>query len=488
MNKSYLYSSCIFLSFIVIALWWWPALNAGYLLEDSWFLHYQKFSLVEIIRCFIEPRDFLGYYRPIRNTFLMLSSILFGLNQPFYPHLFIFLVFFGLIVALLAFYRRLMPPWMALLALLTFALSNVHLKPLIWLSATHNIFAAFFCALALIYRLHDSRMKSAAFFALALASRESSLGMLAALFWIEYLRLPSVPKVRKLFSRTYDLLIVASIFTVIFLWAPPVETSEPHIHTNLPIWMNHWVGYLLVFIWPKFYDYKFSVLSIPLPILFLSFLLSGLFLYHFTKQIINRQLSAIFGLVYLGGISLHLIYTSHWHPEYASLAAIGFYGFWAQWIGEMSSKKWVYRLSVTAALCICISVAIPYHYKIIRNYSQLWKTTNGWVYGLNELLLRLKPNEIPVIENVQHSQAGKVILDEIIFLPQYVRLKFPQKIILWNPSDNSVINRSYGLDFRSIRFAQPNRRLNGATLLFVQENHLTWIILRKEKIPYPKAQ
>ncbi len=143
---------------------------------------------------FTAPDLHLAFLRPLTSALMWLDHTLWG-RAPLPYHLHTLLWYAALLAAAALLLRRVLPPGLALLALLLFCLDDAHAMVASWVAARH---ASVACALGLLglsahIRWREQRWRPGAVlaplaFAAGLAASEMAVGMLAYLFAWELVR------------------------------------------------------------------------------------------------------------------------------------------------------------------------------------------------------------------------------------------------------------------------------------------------------------
>jgi hypothetical protein len=438
------------LAFAFLAIFWLPALGTGYLMEDSWFLFHRKLSLADLAGWFIESRDSFGYYRPVRRVFFAIPNLFYREPPPLLYHGISFLFFTGTVALAFGIYKSLLSDKrLAWAAAAAFGVAACFAKPMFWLAASHNIFAAFFCASALLLRLKGYRAGSALAFLLALGSRETSFGLLLPLLWIDFQRAG-----RWRLSESWELLLAGGAGAALLLGGrlPPYLPERG----GFWLWPLQWLKYIAVLLVPGFKQGGAALLAAGA---FTAFLLPVLI-----RQLWRREVGALFGLTLVGGLLVHLCFPLPWNEEYAGIAALGFFGFAFQQVGKLR----IYRLPVAAmVLVLFLSVGWIAREQASSYYGGLSDLGARWVQAFGTLESGLAPEEVVVIRAAA-SFSEDHEKPMLAFLPPYLRLRFPGRIVLWDLQGVPGAEGAFGLSIRALRQAEPQLRLQGAVLVHVR--------------------
>lgn len=473
----------------LVLAYWSPVLAAGYAFEDSWFLEYRNVSLGDLLVWFTEPRDILGYYRPVRNIFFAIPAQFFLLPPPELYHGLLLGVFLSVLFFLYRFYFSLLESEKAsLVAVFAYALCACHLKPLVWLSASHNVFAVLFCSMALFFQLRSQRLLTVACFILAISSRETSVGLVLALGWLAYIQAPAPFDWKAIWLRSWELWGVAFAFSVFFLWQPPQVVSDTGLgDTNLPLWLAHWLGYLFVFVRPTTDSFQATVLTASTITVTLAIVFSLLCAWGFMLQVRKREPVAVFGWIWLGGLGVHLVFVDRWHQEYAVLAGMGFFGFCASWLLKIAKGSRRRENFIFAIALVCIGWIALANRSELYEWQKPWALTQAWGQSFADFQKTIAAGDVIVVTQSESFQGSERQKSSLVFLPQYIRLRFPERIVYWDTSRLPWAALAYGLGHRHLGSTETRAHLMGQAVVFAREENFQWSIIRREVVTSPES-
>ena len=469
-----------FLIGIALILRWAGALRAGYSSEDSWYFDKKFYSIQDVFLWIFQIRDSLGYYRPVRRILFAIPNLFFAIPPPEIYHAAVLILFFIALFVLWKIYRRLgLSEASSFLAVFCVGISPVFEKSLFWISGSHNILAFLFFLLSLHSLLIGKRGWLLLFWCLALGSRETVLGLLPALLWVDFLQNPRF-EWRQMLQRNWPLLTVSLIFIAIFLGGQIPHTEGAHAKNLLgqnAIW--HGPGYLLLFFWPKWDNRPLLPGTAPMFVFYLSGILFLALVWKFKDFLMKKSNQAIWFFLFFGGMIVHLVHVEHWNPEYMSISAAGFFGIIFSVADRKKRTRWAVGLPI---VIIGILLVYPSWQNSERTFTAPWRLTEEWLAGLDRFCKGLDPEDVVVIEATETFQSNFRTY-QLVFFDQYLKVKFPGRMVLWNTKLIPIVAQSPWLGARALEYAYPNQRFQGNNLVFVRERNLAWEILRKERIP-----
>lgn len=459
---------------------WMGVFRAGYSSEDSWYLDQKFYSIQDLFLWIFQFRDSLGYYRPVRRILFALPNLFFAIPPPELYHALVLALFFVSLYFLGKVYRRLgLSESSSFLAVFCVGISPIFEKSLFWLSGSHNILAFLFFVLCLHFLLEGKRKPLLFCWCLALGSRETVMGLLPALLWLDY-RQNSPFAWQGMLRRNWPLLVISTIFAGVFL-AGQIPHTEGATAKNL-LWQNaiwHGPAYLLLYFWPKGDNRPLLPGTVPLFALYLSGIIFLGLAWRFAVSVKQRSSQAIWFFLFFGGMLVHLVYVEHWNPEYMAVSAAGFFGIVFSFVDQQKKWKWAVGAPMVFVTMLLVWPSLQ---NSERTFIAPWSLTKEWVAGLDHFYGGLNPGDVVVIDETQTFQTNFRTY-QLVFFDQYLKAKFPGRIVLWNTKSIPIVAQSPLLGARALEFASVSQRFQGNSLVHVREKDLVWEILRRETIP-----
>ena len=465
-----------------LVFFWRLALVGGFYAEDSWFFFDRSISFVDLLNWVFSPHDFIGYYRPVRRMFLALYSILAA--PEFSPELAAaasVLLYLSLFSAVFFLYRNVLKNiWVALGMAMAFALSPYIGKSILWLSASHNLFAGIFSALSILLLLKEMRALCVLFFALAVMSRETALGLVLPLCWLEYQN--NDARLNKdFFRRITPIFILSLFFSVIFIYsAPPNYVSDgiPRFFPG-PDFIQAWLAYTAIYFWPKI-GLSINILSHAWLIgAFAGALLFLLFLFGFKNYRAHKK-ELFFFWLWIGGLSIHLIKFDVWNFEYVLISSIGFFGLIGVAIEKHIKRAWT-LLAIAIAMPLGAAwISSGYADSFQKIYKEPWPIVEAWTFNLKKHLASIPDGAVVVISD---SETLKEEYNQVnsVFLTGYVSLRMPERVIYWDNENFPMLNK--GFRVRYFRHPRFNIWAEGQEIFYLEERDLVWRTAKQEKMP-----
>lgn len=240
-----------FLMLLSVTLAYFGSLKYGFSQDDWYFLSISTAHNLRDIFNFFNPWSQSGFafYRPLgTQLYYYLARQTLGLEgAPLGMHLFMLLLHSMSAYSVYRLVSKLSRNFhLSLMAGLIYATSATHFLSLYYLAATQQLLAALFSLLSINDFLDRHRFRSAAWFALALLSKELAI-MTPLIMLLAQLKLSNHLNLKKLLPRLYPLGLVAVLYLSLRLFGGLQIQSEYGLVLNLSVFSTIRWYYLFSF-------------------------------------------------------------------------------------------------------------------------------------------------------------------------------------------------------------------------------------------------
>jgi hypothetical protein len=431
---------------------WAVSLTTGFLREDSWLFHTVPPSLFDLGWSLLTPLDQQWYHRPVRHWAYVLLSFIFGIRpEPF--HLLSWLCVFGS----LGFIYKVLRKWHSIrpvivTCLAAYALAPVHAKTFFWTCALHNHLVLFFAAGALYFRMYSSsRMPSLMFFGLALYSRESAFSWLVPLLAADWFRLPpDERRIRSLLPRSWDLLALAFIVFLTFIYAgafsgeafgrkavaDPVKALQAH------------VAYVAVFFgWRSGEIVSPSLLrmnGVQLAGVIVVFLYGIFLVWRAVRR--KEEAAACILAICFGGVAVLLAHPHNWQVEYAAVFGLGIAAMMcdgihraAEALRNRAGAPWSLRLAPLLPLLLLLGYwnGVDTSRRTLQTYHLEAEFSKGLVESYRAATAGLGPGAVILVESFAPKREGKDV-PVGIYIPHAINALAPGNYVVFKPGNHEL--------------------------------------------------
>jgi len=459
---------------IALILFYWHSLNSyGFVREDSWLLRQDLFSFWDTLKWFLFARDPWGYFRPVRRVFFGILG--FSKNPVLYFYC-VYVVFGGSLLLFAATLRTFLVSWPVVwFFVFLFGTSAVHSSGLLWLSASHNVFALFFFLAALFSFLKGRKNLSLVFAIFAIGSRESAILILPVLFlfafWIES------RKENALYCFALVALSLYGIARHLGGELPPY-LERVSAWNHLALVLDSWAKYLISFWW---IDLS-SIMSFRPSIFWrlLGFIFWMVLFLYFVFQFLRKKPESIFLALFIFGPVVHWVFPGKWEIGYFMFSLLGFYLALALNLRRI-------RLPVLRFLFLfflwqgaLVFLRAEDHK---TQFASIFQRQEAWVHAFTSQVLNNDQDKVLVIGTTTHFEEHSTeAAGDIVYLPHDPRLLLQDQLLLWNSERTAFFGDTWGMGRRRFIFSEPQKFLKGTTLVHYREGAGIWEIKSRQKI------